>query len=331
MNQAGKHGERLAGPFLRSTAGLMITWLRIAAAGLITVCTVASAAQDLAPRAYLITPVKSNAIITTSSFFSGGLLLEGAAPITDSTASVNVSVLTYYRTFGLFGRFANSTASVPYIIGNFQGKVSGADSAIYRSGLMDSVFRFSINLKGGPAMSVKDFQAWRQKTLIGFSFNVIAPTGQYDPTKLINAGNNRWAFKPEIGVSHRRGHWLVDTYGAVFLFTRNGHYFSTPSQRNAMTQSPIFGLEGHLSYDVRPRLWVSLDSNYWRGGTTSVNGVKNAATLQSNSRLGMTVSLPVSRHQSLKISYSRGAYVRFGGDMTNVSVAWQYSWIDRMK
>ena len=51
------------------------------------------------------------------------------------------------------------------------------------------------------------------KDPFGVSIRVVAPTGQYDPAKLINYGSNRWAFKPEIGLSQRRGHWVVDTYG----------------------------------------------------------------------------------------------------------------------
>jgi hypothetical protein len=72
---------------------------------------------------------------------------------------------------------------------------------------------------------------------------------------------------------------------------------------------------------------VSLDANFWRGGTTSLNGVENAATLQQNSRVGITAAVPVTRHQSVKLSYSRGAYIRFGGDYNVLSAAWQYSWI----
>jgi hypothetical protein len=36
-----------------------------------------------------------------------------------------------------------------------------------------------------------------------------------------------------------------------------------------------------------------------------------------------------SRHQSLKFSYSRGAFVTIGGAFQNISVAWQYSWLGR--
>jgi len=63
--------------------------------------------------------------------------------------------------------------------------------------------------------------------------------------------------------------------------------------------------EGHLSYDFKPRLWIPLDANYWFGGSTSLNGVQSSATLQGNSRVGLTASVPPSRHQSIKLSYKR--------------------------
>jgi hypothetical protein len=44
-----------------------------------------------------------------------------------------------------------------------------------------------------------------QKVLLGAGLKEIAPTGQYDPTKLINWDTNRWSFKPEFGYSQRLG------------------------------------------------------------------------------------------------------------------------------
>jgi len=161
---------------------------------------------------------------------------------------------------------------------------------------------------------------------------VVAPTGQYDPKRLVNYGANRWAFKPEVGYSWRSGHWVLDGYGGVWLYTRNPEFFSRNDYvpyTQSQTQEPIVALEGHLSYDVKQRLWVSLDANFWYGGRTSLNGVQNPETLQRNSRLGVTGSVPLSLHQSLKLSYNRGTYVRFGGNFHNLSVAWQYSWLGR--
>ena len=289
-------------------------------------------AQDLAPRAYIITPIHSNAVTLTYALYDGELLFDGAVPITGARARVNVPVFSIFHSLRLARRTANFTASLPYGVGNFRGTVAGAEAKAYRSGLFDSAFRFSVNLRGGPAMDVTDFRKWRQKTLIGLSFKVVAPTGQYDPTKVINYGANRWAFKPEIGLSKRWGHWVLDAYGAVWFFTPNHEFFSNnqySTGTNVQTQKPIGAFEGHLSYDMKLGLWASLDGNFWSGGRTSVNGIENPNTLQRNSRIGGTVSLPVSRHQSMKFSYNRGAYVQFGGKYNNVSVGWQYSWLGR--
>ena len=297
------------------------------------ILSVMSFAQDLTPRAYVITPVSSNAIVLSTSFFDGDILFNGTAPITDSSGRVYVSSLSLYHALNFFGRSANATASLPYAIGNFRGKVASAEHNAYRSGLVDTIFRFSVNLVGGPALSPPKFQSWRQRTLIGASLKIVAPTGQYDPTKLINPGGNRWVLKPELGLSRRWGHWIVDAYGGVVFFTDNHDFFSQNqfSGRNTQSEKPVGAFEGHLSYDVRPRLWASLDGNFWRGGKTSVNGIENPASLQSNSRVGGTASIPVTRHQSVKFSYSKGAYVRFGGNFQNVSVGWQYSWIGKPK
>jgi hypothetical protein len=295
-------------------------------------CTQGMWAQDLAPRAYVITPLHSNAVTLTYSFYDGNLIFDGTVPITGASARVNVSVFSAYHSFDLFGRTASFLVSLPYGVGDFHGHVVGAETLAYRSGLLPATFRFSVNLIGGPSMSVDEFRKWRQKTILGASLKLVPPTGQYDPTKLINYGTNRWAFKPEVGYSRRWGHWIVDAYAGAWFFTTNPEFFSHnqfSAGINTQSQSPIGSFEGHLSYDFRPRLWVSLDANYWFGGTTSLNGVSNPGTLQRNSRLGMTTSIPVSKHQSLKLSYSDGAYILYGGNYHNVSIAWQYSWFGR--
>jgi hypothetical protein len=304
---------------------------KLAIAAALALCALGVAkGQDLAPRAYVITPLHSNAITLTYSYYTGGLQFDGAVPITGATAQISVPDFTYYYSLNFFGRSANVLAALPYAVGNLQGKVIGAESHLYRSGLLDSAYRFSVNLKGGPALPLNEFVKWRQKMLIGVSLRVVAPTGQYDPTKLINLGNNRWAFKPEIGYSQRWGHWVVDAYGAAWFFTTNPEFFSRnqyfPGTRT-QSENPVTAFEGHLSYDFKPRLWVSLDGNFWYGGETSLNGVPNPKTKQTNSRIGATAAVPISKHQSLKIGYNNGAYINYGGNYQNLSLAWQYSWL----
>jgi hypothetical protein len=157
---------------------------------------------------------------------------------------------------------------------------------------------------------------------------VIAPTGQYGAAKLVNWGINRWAFKPEFGYSERWGKWILDGYAGVWFYTTNSAFYAVPAPK-PQTEAPIGSFEGHLSYDFAKyrRLWASLDGNFWFGGVTALNGIRNLQSKQTGSRIGATVSVPFTKHQSLKCSYSDGTYIRFGGDYQNLSVAWQYSWI----
>lgn len=293
-----------------------------------------SVAQDLAPRAYVITPVHSNAVVATYSLFSGHLDFQGAAPIADATGKVNVPIVGIYHSFNMFGRSANITAALPYGQGQFHGTVFGLETNAYRSGLFDSVFRFSFNVAGGPAMEAPEFRKWRQKDLVGMSLRVVPPTGQYDSTRLINFGTNRWGFKPEIGYSRRNGHWILDTYFGTWLFTENPKFFSENQYSpgvQSQTQAPVGAVEAHVSYDVKPRFWMSFDANFWFGGKTSLNGVNDPATELRSSRLGVTASVPINRHQSVKVSYSTGTYIRYGGNFQNFSIGWQYAWLGRPK
>jgi hypothetical protein len=289
-------------------------------------------AQDLRPRAYVITPIHSNAVIVNYIFNDGSIFFGTVLPITNASGRYSVPNISYYHSLNFFSRSANLTATLPYVVGVFQGEVKGNQQSIYRSGMADSIFRFSVNLIGGPAMVPKEFAKWKQKTILGASIQIVAPTGQYYPSHLINPGSNRWGFKPELGYSQRWGNLILDAYGGVWLFTTNNNYLTGSefsSRQNTLTEAPVGALEMHLSYDVKPRLWASVDGNYWYGGETTVNNLLKIGTLQSNSRIGGTVSIPLTKHQSVKCSYSDGELARIGGTFQTVSFAWQYSWLGR--
>jgi hypothetical protein len=177
--------------------------------------------QDLTARAYVITPVHSNAILLTYNFSDGGVLFDNSVPITNATATLDVPIFSYYHSLSFFGRSANISASLPYGVGHFQGEFLDNETKLYRSGLLDSFVRFAVNIKGGPAMSAREYEDWHQKTILGVSLKVVVPTGQYDPTKLINNGSNRWAFKPEFGYCRLYRPGLSDSLLRVTTFATN--------------------------------------------------------------------------------------------------------------
>src|SRR5260221_5461645 len=143
-------------------------------------------AQTLAPRPHVITPKRANVIKFPWPLSDGGLDFNGTIPITGATGTYSVPVVSYYHSFGFFGRSANATAFLPYGVGTFQGNVLGTQRQVYRSGLLDLTLRFSVNLKGRPAMATPQLMKREQKTLIGVNLSVVDPIRQYDSTHLVN-------------------------------------------------------------------------------------------------------------------------------------------------
>lgn len=278
------------------------------------------AGQQLEPRAYSVSPVGTNIIVLGYGRSTGDIAFDPSLPINDASATINGAFAGYFRSVDFFGRSANVSMALPYAWGNLQGNVGAQFQQVRRSGLGDPSVRFAVNLHGAPAMDLKKFSKYRQKTVIGASVVVVAPLGQYDPAKAINLSGNRWAFKPEVGISRTVRKLYLDFYLGAWLFTANNNF-----QGHTRTQAPIASSQFHLSYNVKPKLWVALNTTFYAGGRTTVNGVRGN-DLQRNSRVGGTLSYKLDRRQSLKFAYSRGAFTNIGADFQAVSVAYQYLW-----
>jgi hypothetical protein len=157
----------------------------------------------------------------------GGVLFDPTVPITDAEASLNLASPAYGRTFGLWGRQGLVTVAVPWAWGHVEGFVGEETEAqrVTRSGLADTRVKVSLNLLGSPALDRAAFAAAPRRTILGLSLTVQAPTGEYDNTKLINLGTNRWSIKPEVGVSVPVGRWFLDAYAGAWFFTDNDEFY----------------------------------------------------------------------------------------------------------
>ncbi len=280
-------------------------------------------AQELEPRAFSPNPTGVNFLLVGASRSSGGVLFDPSVPVTDAEARLNAAFVGYGHTFGIFGRSATATLLTPYAWGTASGNVGDSRGSVSRSGVADASFQLSVNVLGGPALSPAEFSQREPETTVGASLRVDMPVGQYDPAKLINIGTNRWEFRPQIGVSKPLGAWYLECFAGVWLFADNSNYLSG----GRLSQAPIASLQLHASYTFKPRLWLAVDATGYHGGQTSVNGT-DRANLQSNSRIGMTLSLPVGRSQSVKLAYSDGATTRVGASFRTVALVWQFSWLD---
>jgi hypothetical protein len=297
------------------------TLARLLAAALVALAPRISYAQQLEPRAYAPNPVDLNFAGLVYGRSEGDVVFDASLPLENVEATLSSATLAYGRTFGLANRTASISIAVPYITGTVSGETGEARGEVNRSGFADTHLRFGLNLFGMPALSFEEFERRRPGPTLGASVLVIAPTGQYDSSRLINIGGNRWAFKPELGVSVPVSRWYFEMYAGIWLFTDNDDYV----RQSNVSQDSMTSVQAHVSYTFRRSLWLAADATYYAGGRTHIDGVPRA-NRQENTRVGLTLSLPAGRGHSIKIAWSDGASVRVGGDFNTVLLAWQYTW-----
>jgi hypothetical protein len=276
--------------------------------------------QDLDPRAYARIPVNVTVVVAGFGYSTGGIVTDATLPVKDLSAKIGAPSLAVVRSFSLFGKTAQVSAALPYAWGDASATISGVPQSTSRSGLSDMRLRFSWLLVGAPAATIGEIAKAPRKTILGASFSITTPTGQYFPEKLINLGTSRWAFKPELALSQPLGkRWLIDFYTGLWLFTKNDQYYPGSSVRK---QDPLGSFQGHISYNIQPLMWAALDMTYYTGGNSSIDGVV-MHDRQSNSRIGATLVLPVKKRNSIKFAFSTGAIIRSGADFESFSVGWQ--------
>jgi hypothetical protein len=278
-------------------------------------------AGELEPRAYVNTPVGLNFLIAGYAHSEGGLSTNASSPIKDAHLRIHTEVLAYARTLDVWGKSGKFDVILPYSQLSGTAMVYGQPRERQVSGLQDPRFRFSVNFYGAPALSMQEFANYRQDLLIGASFQVCAPVGQYDSSKLVNLGTNRWSIKPDVGISKAFGPLTLELTAGVIFFTKNDEYFGGTT----LEQDPVYSTQAHVVYNFGRGVWGALDGTYDYGGRTTVSGVQGD-DLQENSRFGATLALPVDRNNSIKLYASTGVSTRTGSDYDLGGIAWQYRW-----
>ena len=276
--------------------------------------------QALEPRSYVNTPVGINFLLAGYGYTQGNLAFEASSPINDAKVHVNSGVFAYARSLDLWGLSGKFALALPVAKVSGSAKVAGEERERIVSGLGDPIFRLSVNFYGAPAVSMNEFPAYQQDIIVGASLQVTPPLGQYDSTKLLNVGANRWSIKPELGVSKAWGPVILELIPAVTFFTNNNDFLGGQT----FAQDPIYSVQGHLIYEFFPALWGALDATYYAGGRTTIDGQKGEQL--GHARLGLTAALSVSRYQSIKFYGSNGVYSRSGGDFWTTGIVWQFRW-----
>lgn len=277
--------------------------------------------QELEPRGLTNLPVGTNFAMLGYAYAFGNILFDPALPLEDVNANTHALVGAYVRSMNFFGMGAHANVILPYAAGNWSGIYQGIDSTTARTGMGDARFGFSFNFIGSPALDKEEYKDYEQKTIAGFSMQLVAPTGQYFEDRLINLGSNRWAFRPQLGVSHKISSWYLEYAVNVWLYTANYSFWGG----NKLEQSPIGTIKLHVIKSFKRGIWAALGAGYAYGGRSFVNGVKRDATI-SAMRFGFILAVPLHPQHSLKLAAMTAYRFEEGADFDAISLTYQFLW-----
>ncbi len=275
--------------------------------------------QELEPRIYAALPKNMNTIVAGYMMTRGSVVSDPALPISGLKMTSHSISTGYLRTFALGNKLGRVQVGIPFTHLSGSAKINGHDTSGARTGFGDMRFRFSVNLTGGRAYDKSEFRTYTQKTVFGVSFVATIPTGIYHRDKRINIGTNRWGFKPEVGISKRINRFYTEAYAGVWFYTDNNQYLTAKT----LTQDPVFSLQAHACYYFKNQMWLSVNTTWFNGGETKVDGVR-AGDLLDNWRVGGTWTIPLSKGHSLKLQYHVGAFTVTGYDYNAGIISYQY-------
>jgi len=198
-------------------------------------------------------------------------------------------------------------------------KTSSAHEA--RRALGDAAIVVETLFHGAEVMTPQEMKDYEPGTVFGARLGVTAPTGEYDNTKVINLGTNRWSFAGELGLAAPVGKWSIEAMVAARFFTANDDYFNGLR----LTQDPLLVAKLHAVRSIRPGFWWALAAGYGYGARTAIDGVPRATT-QRNWRVFVAVAYPISPQQGFSVSIGSGGNLGAGTDFDAITVGYQYSW-----
>ena len=276
-------------------------------------------AQELDARHFSPAPIGTTFVIGGVGESEGAIVFDPSLDIENVHADLDIVTTGFGRVFAWGERQARVLVVAPHAEGTIVADVGAVPQSAALDGFVDPRIKVSVGVLGAPALEPADFARAPRGAVVSAGVTVVPPWGDYEPTSLVNLGYHRWALKPEVGVLRGFGPWTVEGVFGAWLYSRNDEHFPGTAHKR---QEPLLSAQAHVSYTWQSRVWLALDATSFAGGDTRVDGVANP-DYQENSRLGVTVSIPVGARHSVKLTYSEGATTRRGNDFESYMLTWQ--------
>ena len=266
-------------------------------------------AQEIEARMYSNAPIGIN-------FITGGIAQAKSDSYRLTTEAVNIT-----RIIDVFGQSGRISLLLPYAQLTGTGTLGSQNMNASAEGLSDPVVKISANLYGAPALSLDEFKTYQQDLIIGASLAASIPWGKYNSDQMLNVGANRSVIQPGIGASQAVGPWRLELAGMATIYTSNTNFMGG----NTLSQNPMYSTETHVIYYFENQAWISADATYYMGGQSYVNGLAINGS-QENWRFGSTLSYPINRNNSVRLTGSKGVYSTTNNSYEALGISWQYRW-----
>ena len=253
---------------------------------------------------------------------SGEMYFDPLLQAEDVTLDMHALAGIYVQPVKLGNKLGRIDILLPHATAGWEGWLSAEPTVKRCSGFADPRIRFSMNLIGPNAMGPKEILEYYSEhpvsTMLGVSIAVTFPFGKYDENKLLNIGQNRFIFRPQVGVVHNWGLWSYELTGSIFIFTNNNRFYNNQLKE----QKAIFALLSHVIKRFRNKMWASVGGTYGLGGESIVEGLGLNDGYQ-DLLYSLSVSTPIGKTQAVKLVYMRWETQRSMGSATNsLGVSW---------
>lgn len=291
----------------------------------ITIYSALARGQDIEPRRWGNIPLGTQAIGIGYAYSFGNVLFDPLLETENVEVDVQTVAATYVHPFRLGKKLARFDVLVPLSFAKWEGLLSGEPASVERNGFADPRVRFSINLKGPPALGPKELKEYLAEhtkyTTIGVSLAITLPFGQYFEDKLLNLGLNQFVFRPQAGLVHNWGLWSFELTASVLIFTENNDFFNESNKE----QKPLFSSQTHLIKFFPSRSWIAIGASYGGGGQSVVNRQPNN-DVRGNLLAGFSYGHPIGKKQNLKLAYFHSETLKDIGSNTNtILLGWSFA------
>jgi hypothetical protein len=280
----------------------------------------------LQPRRWGHLPTNTNFAGAGYAYTSGDVAFDPVLLVDDVTVEVHTLPLKYIRSFELAGKSARIDWVQAYQDAEWKGLLEGAPARVTRSGLSDMLLRFAVNVIGAPPLSGAEYAEYRanleSETIVGLGMEVQLPTGEYYRDKLLNLGSNRFTFRPQVGLVHRRGKLSGELHTSSWIYTDNDDFFNG----KYLEQDPLYTVQGFVDYTFKPGLWTGGGIAYGVGGESTINGVAKQDP-RDGVLWGLTLGYPIGKRIGGQFAYlAQRTLTDIGVDADSILATLSWSW-----